>query len=304
MERSYNLGTTPGTKGMAGTRWHFNDAHRTVIERGTFVSREYPGRLGGTEEGASIVWSEETHQKKRKEQGPYTYAAQILLNPKADSSQGFKREWLKHWKSMRNVGGMNGYILVDAASSKKRGSDYTAMHVVGLNTDKKRYVLDMVRDRLNLKERADRLFALHRRWSDAGLKIQQVRYERYGLVGDIEHLESRMEEENYRFRIVEVGGIASKQDRIKRLVPLFDRGEIYLPESLWTTDWQGTVVDLVRSFIEEEYMAFPFGLHEDSLDALSRIEEPDLRLVWPQEEKIEYVPPPIPASAPDVQWMA
>jgi hypothetical protein len=64
---------------------------------------------------------------------------------------------------------------------------------VGLNVDKKRYALDMVRDRLNLKERGDRLFALHRKWTDAGLKIKQVRYEKYGLMADIEHLESRME---------------------------------------------------------------------------------------------------------------
>jgi hypothetical protein len=131
LEQSYNLGTTPGRKRMAGTRWHFNDAHRTVVERGTFKAREHPGRKGGTEEGESIVWDEETHKLKRKEQGPYTYAAQILLNPKADSAQGFKREWLKKYQRVGDFKKMNGYILVDAASSKKKGSDYTAMHVVG-----------------------------------------------------------------------------------------------------------------------------------------------------------------------------
>jgi predicted phage terminase large subunit-like protein len=285
MERSYNLGTTPGSKCMAGTRWHYNDAHRTVIERGTFIAREYPGRKGGTEEGESIVWDEETHLKKRKEQGPYTYAAQILLNPKADSLQGFRREWLCHYRKTPGVARMNGYILVDAASSKKRGSDYTAMMVVGLNVDKKRYVLDMVRDRLNLKERSDRLFSLHRKWLGQGLKIQHVRYERYGLMADVQHLEERMEHENYRFKIVEVAGVTSKQDRIKRLIPLFEQAQIWLPETLHITSWEKVPVDLVRAFIEEEYMAFPVGLHEDMLDALARMEEPDLKLVWPMEDE-------------------
>ena len=53
MERSYNLGTTPGVRRAAGTRWHFNDAYRTVTDRGTFIKREYPGREGGVEEGTS-----------------------------------------------------------------------------------------------------------------------------------------------------------------------------------------------------------------------------------------------------------
>jgi predicted phage terminase large subunit-like protein len=304
MERSYNLGTTPGIKRAAGTRWHFNDAYRTVVERGTFVSREHPGRAGGTEEGESVYWSEEIHRQKRRDMGPYTYAAQILLNPKADALQGFRREWLKHYRKVSHYERMNGYLLVDAASSKKKGSDYTAMHVVGLNVDRKRYVLDMVRDRLNLKERADRLFALHRKWTGLGLKLQPVRYERYGLMADIEHLKDRMEQENYRFKIVEVAGVTSKHDRIKRLIPLFEQGEIWLPESLYTTDWQGVPVDLVRSFIEEEYMAFPVGLHEDSLDALARMEEPDLKLVWPAEEPKPAAVPQTYAYEPATAWMA
>jgi predicted phage terminase large subunit-like protein len=285
LERSYNLGTTPGVRRFAGTRWHFNDAYRTVIDRGSAIAREHPGKVGGTEDGESVFWPEEVHTQKRRDMGPYTYAAQILLNPKADSLQGFRREWLRHYRKTPGVARMNGYILVDAASSKKRGSDYTAMHVVGLNVDKKRYVLDMVRDRLNLKERSDRLFALHRKWLGLGLKIQHVRYERYGLMADVEHLQARMEQENYRFKIVEVAGVTSKQDRIKRLIPLFEQGDIWLPETLHITNWEKVPTDLVRSFIEEEYTAFPVGLHEDMLDSLARMEEPDLKLVWPLAEE-------------------
>ena len=303
LEQSYNLGTTPGRKRMAGTRWHFNDAHGTVVERGTFKLREYPGRIGKSEDGETILWDEDTHRAKRKEQGPYTYAAQILLNPKADSLQGFKREWLRHYKRV-DVKKMNGYLLVDGASSKKKGSDYTAIRLWGLNVDRKRYLLDAVRDRLNLKERGDRFFAMHRKWTAAGLNILQVRYERYGLMADVEHLNARMEQENYRFRITEVAGVTSKHDRIKRLIPLYEQGDLWLPEFLYYTDWQGNTIDLIRSFVEEEYMAFPVGLHEDSLDADARMEEPDLKLSWPKEMKVQ-----LPAPMPQIQqtataWMA
>jgi predicted phage terminase large subunit-like protein len=298
MERSYNLGTTPGIRRAAGTRWHFNDAYRTVIDRKTFLGREHPGRVGGTEEGESVFWPEEIHSQKRRDMGPYTYAAQILLNPKADAMQGFKREWLRYYTRL-DAAKMNKYLLVDAARSKKKGSDYTAMVVMGLATDANYYVLDLVRDRLNLAERLERIFTMHRKW-----KPKQVRYERYGMMADIEAIKARQEQETYRFDVIEVAGVTSKHDRIKRLIPMFEQGKVYLPKSLNVADWQKIPVDLVHSFVEEEYFPFPVGLHEDMLDAMARIAEPDLRLVWPKEEPVRA-----PERQPQIEhtaqaWMA
>jgi predicted phage terminase large subunit-like protein len=299
LEASYNLGITPsGVRRMAGTRWHFNDPYRTVIDRGTFKKREHPGKEGGVEEGKSVWWSEETHLQKRRDMGPYTYAAQILLNPKADALQGFKREWLSHYSKLTGTHSMNKYMLVDAANSKKKGSDYTAIWILGLGTDGNYYALDMIRDRLNLAERSERVFTLHRKW-----KPRQVRYERYGLMADIEHLKSRMENENYRFPITEVAGQTSKADRIKRLLPLFEQRRIWLPKTLHITTWEKTVVDVVNEFVEQEYLAFPVGLHDDLLDALSRICEPDLNLTWPRAETIEYIPPRRDVAG-STAWMA
>jgi predicted phage terminase large subunit-like protein len=301
LEESYNLGTTGGVKRMAGTRWHFADAYRTVIDRGTFKLREHPGRIGGTEEGETVFWSDETHRAKRAEQGPHTYASQILLNPKADSLQGFQREWLRHYRSITpgHAAKMNKYILVDAASSKKKGSDFSAFWVIGLGIDGNYYALDMVRDRLSLTERAERLFELHRKW-----KPRQVRYERYGLQSDIDHFRSKMETDSYRFDITEVAGQTKKADRIGRLIPIFEQGKFWLPKSLHATDYQKNAIDLVRAFVEEEYVAFPVGVHDDMLDSLSRIAEPDLKLVWPKEQKIADLPPPRRSPENRNAWMA
>lgn len=298
LEQSYNLGVTPGgARRMVGTRWHFNDAYRTVVDRGTFIAREHPGRKGGTEEGESVYWSDEIHLQKRADYGPYTYASQILMNPKADALQGFKREWLRHFRKMQ-IPSLNWYLVVDAASSKKKGSDYTSMWAVGLGLDGNYYCIPEVRDRLNLKERGDRLFELHRKY-----KPKQVRYERYGLMSDIEHFLDRMENENYRFRIDEVGGVTSKADRIKRLVPLFESGRIWLPETHFVTDWQKSTKNLVHDFIEEEFYPFPVGLHDDMLDSLARICEPEMKLVWPKEVKKEKSEDRPMYSDSNVGWM-
>ena len=302
LEMSYNLGSVGGTRRFVGTRWHFNDSYRTLMERGTAKLRFHPGRENAEEEGKSVYWPEAVHIEKRRDMGPYSYASQILLNPRADALQGFKREWLKHWSTIHKGQWkkMIRYLLVDPASSKKKGSDYTAMFIIGLGSDGNYYVLDMVRDRLSLTERAEKVFELHRTW-----RPLEVRYEKYGLMADIEHIKSRQESENYRFDLKEVGGQTRKPDRIGRLIPLFEQGKVYLPKSLHTTNYQKEVKDLVKVFIEEEYAAFPVGLHDDMLDALSRIAEPEMKLVWPKEEKIIIdAPRRVNRESSNTAWMA
>lgn len=302
LQHSYNLGKAGGVRRMIGTRYSYADAYGTVIKDGTFKSRAYPGRIGGTEDGESILWDEETHRKKRAEQGQWIYGSQILLDPRADAQQGFRREWLRFYTSITKAQSdkMTKYILVDSASSKKKSSDFTAMWVVGLGVDGNYYALDMVRDRLNLKERGDRLFELHRKWNPL-----QVRHEKYGLMSDLEHYKQRMEQEAYRFNIIEVGGQTSKSDRIKRLIPIFENGRFYLPKSRHVSDWQKNVVDLVHEFVESEFYPFPGSLHDDQLDALARIAEPDLKLAWPKKESQPVIsPPPVRSASAATAWMA
>jgi predicted phage terminase large subunit-like protein len=300
LEESYSLGVTPsGIRRFVGTRWAFSDAYRTLIDRGSAVAREHPGRKGGDELGDSVYWSEETHKAKRRDMGPYTYACQILLNPKADAAMGFKREWLRYYSKQPRISDLNCYIMVDSANTKRKESDYTAMWVVGLGKDNNYYGLDVVRDRLNLTERVERIFTLHRKY-----KPKQVRWERYGNMSDAEAVKREQEHQNYRFDITEVAGQTSKDDRIRRLIPMFENGRFYLPKSLHVTDWQKNTVDLVHSFVEEEFYPFPTCMHKDMLDSLSRIAEPDLKLIWPKEVKVEYTPPPVSTPAAATAWMA
>src|SRR5690349_13669026 len=44
LELSYNLGSVGGYRRFVGTRWHFNDAYKTLMDRGTAKLRFHPGR--------------------------------------------------------------------------------------------------------------------------------------------------------------------------------------------------------------------------------------------------------------------
>lgn len=278
-ELSDNLGCEGGVFRVAGTRYHFNDTYGEMLRRQVMRARIYPATSDGTETGEPVLMSKATLTEKRRIQGPYTFHCQMLLSPRGDETQGFKREWLTWLQGKVNVQGLNRYIVVDPASEKKRSSDWTSMWVIGLGRDKNYVVLDAIRDRLNLAQRAETLFDLHQKWEAVG-----VGYERYGLQADIQHIQYLQAERNYRFKITELAGQTSKADRIKRLMPLFEQARIHLPRSIHKTIYDGTTVNLIDVFIEEEYMAFPVGTHDDMLDALARIVDPDFSVHWPKSD--------------------
>lgn len=281
-EMSDNLGTEGGTYAVAGTRYHFADTYGDMIKRG-MPARIYPCTYDGTENFTPencVLMKPQTLAEKRRAQGPYTFGTQMLLNPKGDSNQSFKYDWIatKFVVSEPTRDGLNTYILVDPANEKRRTNDWTTMWVVGLGPDNNYLICDVIRDRLNLTERTAALFDLHRNWQPLA-----VGYERYGMQADISHIQGEQQRLNYRFPITELGGQTPKLDRIRRLIPLFEQGRIYLRRTRMYTDYEGITRNLIDLFVEEEYKAFPVMAHDDMLDALARIEDPEFKalLRWP-----------------------
>ena len=276
-ERSLALSTEGGKIRTIGTRWSYNDTYRTILEREGAIERRYPATVDGTAGGEPVLFSRERLAETRRRMGPYTFAAQFLLDPAAERDQAFRDDWLRYFDPDEgSTDEMRKYILVDPASSKKKGSDYTVMVVIGLGADQNYYLLDAVRDRLNLTERCAALFRLHRKW-----RPQTVGFERYG----IEYIQEKQRLENYRFEVIELGGKLSKQERIRRLIPIFESGRFYLPTTLYRVTLEGKREDLVTTFVEQEYKPFPVAVHDDFMDAMSRICDAEVGVVWPYAGK-------------------
>ena len=273
---SLNLGAHGGKIRMIGTRYHAADTYQTVLDQGSLTPRIYPATQDGTFDGESVFLSRESLANKRRDMGTFVFACQMMQNPLADKAQGFNTDWFRRLTGDANGKTMNRYLLVDPASSKKKSSDYTSMWVVGLNADGGYYVLDGVHDRLNLSERCKALFDLHRKHQP-----RAVGYERYGMQADIEHMRYYMEQVNYRFDILELGGAMPKQDRIKRLVPVFEEGRMWFPQRLLKVRQDGTMVDLTEEFYRMEFSTFPVSGHDDMLDCLARILDPDFGAIFP-----------------------
>ena len=303
-------------KWHAGTRYHFADTYQTLLDRGALIPRIYPATEDGTPEGKPVLLSPAAWDKKKVDQGPATIACQMLLNPAAGTEALFDRAWLideivtKDGKPVRVRAGyaeirphtLNVYIMVDPASSRKKGSDYTAMAVVGVDAANNRYLLDGLRDRLKLHERWLWLKMLRAHWlRQPGVQMVEVGYERYGMQADMEHFELEMERDRAAFAIRELAwpreGPHAKYDRIQRLVPDFRNGRFFLPavtkkptaaqirmretgqahRILVPTrrkDYEGRLYTLGDVF-RTEFLVYPFSPHDDLLDAASRIYDMD-----------------------------
>lgn len=282
---SYNLGARGGERRMIGTRYHYLDTYGAVMKRNTFTPRIHTATEDSTETGVPVLLTSEELATKRRDQGPYVFASQMLQDPQADSTQGFKEEWLRYYNDVR-LDSLNLYFVVDPANEKKKRSDYTSMWCIGLGEDNNYYAVDMLRDRLSLTERARKLMQWHRKYRPIG-----VGYEEYGMQADIEHVETVMELEGYRFEITPLAGALGNNDRVRRLIPIFEQARMWLPVSKNYTDWEGTTKDMVEIFREEEYKPFPVGLHPDMLDSLSRILDDDMEANFPSRRQwapIEY----------------
>ncbi len=281
-ELSLNLGSTQGVARYIGTKYHVHDTYKEIENRGGVKVRKYAATHDGKLDGQSVFLPPEVLQEKIRQMGTTTAACQLMQDPKAAEELGFKKEDLRYYEERPDpsIGEWNTYILIDPANTTGKKSDWTAIGVVCQGADLNYYVLELIRDKLSLSERAKTIMGLHRRY-----RPNAVGYEAYGMQADIEHLKSVMEREHYRFDITPLGGNKiSKMQRIEQLGPLFEDHRIWLPRQQFRTLYDGTRVDMVEMFIREEFEAWPVtGKHEDCLDMLSRIADPDLNILPPEQ---------------------
>lgn len=216
----------------------------------------------------------------KNEIGSYAFAGQYQQTPSPEGGGEFRKEWIQYYETLKPET-LNHYIFVDPANSKNKDSDYTAAVVLGAGGDGNLYLVDLIRDRLNVREREEMVFDLHKKY-----RPKAVAYEKYGMQTDIDWLRKAMDERNYRFTIQEVGGKLSKEDRIRRLIPYFYDQRIYFPRILYKADYQKKTVDVIDQFIHKEYLTFPVGLHDDLLDAMSRL--CDINIQYPGKDTINY----------------
>ncbi len=299
-----NLGTTDGRKWHVGTRFHYADTYAAIIKRGAAKARIHPATHDGTLEGRPVLFTPEVWARKKRDQLETTVACQLLLNPLAGHQRMFNVEDLQVYEARPET--LMVYIMVDPARSKRKGSDNTAMAVVGIDYTGAKYLLDGYAHKMDLMERWQRMRDLWKKWrQQPGVVGLAVGYERYGAIADLDYFNERKLQEEIDFDIVELEwpseGPGSKIDRVQRLTPDIRGHRFFVPyptdeneltptqvrmvaagyeyrvaQRILRRNENGQQYDLAEQFKTEVHF-FPFGGLKDLIDAVSRIYDMDPR---------------------------
>lgn len=254
INQSKNLGS-PGQpidrEWFVGTRYHQDDAYAYLISKGAVIPRIYTATKNGRIDGELVFLSEEEWKNKYLKQDEYTLSCQQFMNPTLLSKSVFSIKYLKPYNVIPPC---HIFIFVDPATSKNKNSDYTSIAVIGVRprptntgstvaylTSKQKtmnlekYLLDGIRDRMNLSETWEALKYMYLKWEEFlnlygnGKFSLNIYYEKYGQQRDIEVLKTLQERDGLFFEINSTGGKISKEDRIQRLIPDLKLGNWKIP---------------------------------------------------------------------------
>ncbi len=283
---SDNLGTRGCIKRIYGTRYKFNDPYSEIMDHAGWKTRIRPAEVdhnGDPKRGGIPVYlTAKELQKKYEAQGPYIYFCQMLQFPVDQQNQTLHPSWVSNYSELP-TGKLNYYIVVDSGKKKRKLDsldlriDPSVMWAFCVDGARNTYILDGVRDKLDLRERWEKLRNLAQKWG-----IVEVGYEQYGAMSDVQYMEIAGQEEGVYLHIIELGGKTPKTDRILSLVPDFKMRKIKFPKGgILYERTDGTFVNLVDEFIKEEYENWPFSKKDDMLDCLARKNDPKLGVVYP-----------------------
>lgn len=296
---SDNLGSGESTiETVIGTRYKFGDLYEHIIALGQHRVSVIGGEVdeSGVSKygGIPVLLSKEVLDRKKITQR-HLYHAQILQQPLEQGTAVFKEDDLRFYDEEPAIG--RYYVLVDPASDPELATsnklDYTCMWLIKACAGKRIYIIDMVRDRIGIKDKWKILKDWHVRYD-----IVDTGYEEFATQKDREHFNLKMDDERFYFKITPLkNNKGSKPERIGILSEYFADGRIYLPRNLLRLTKNRGVVDLINEFINDEYRKYPMSEFDDMLDALAKVAE--MNLLYPEgevdkeEQKIYKRPSPL-----------
>jgi hypothetical protein len=66
------------------------------------------------------------------------------------------------------------------------------------------------------------------------------------------------------------------------MVPIFEQHRFFLPRQLLFTTAELKAADFIAQLINDEYVPFPMGGHDDAMDCIARITDEDMKAVFPK----------------------
>lgn len=228
-----------------------------------------PGESLFPEIGKDKEWLESTKKVYLTKEGQRSWLALYQGRPTAQGGNLIKRNDFKYYSIMPEK---FDQVLQswDCTFKDSDGSDYVVGQVWGRKGPDK-YLLDMVRARMDFPTTMKSILTMTRKWPQAYMKVIEDKANGSAI---IQVLSGKIE------GIMPVTPKESKLARVQSILPQIECGNVYLPNG---AAW-------LEEFIDE-CCKFPNGKHDDMVDAMSQALSKMLNeYTFDVEERVETLP--------------
>ena len=269
---------------IAATHWGFND----VI---THLRRAHPNALiaqRAWKEDGNLVFSrtDEEAALSLKRRNPYLFSAWYENAPRDDTKDGFRRSWFKGYDQVGDTiteldedgragrslkaTDCNVFFFIDPNTGRAAGganavatgraTDYLGVVVLLVGPDNSWYVARVVRARWSVERFVDEIFTLADYFQPKFIALEQ----RAAQILFRHIFLTEFKRRNRFFNLIDwKGGSASKEERIKGLMPRYANGMIF-----HRANGNASIQEGIQA-LEEELLDFPTAEYDDVSDALS-----------------------------------
>lgn len=291
-----------GERRFVGTPWAFFDPISYISNPRNFGADVMVARLSWKKPDGSLIFPPipshpelggcdlETAERIRK-RNSWFFSCQYECWPKAEGKIGFTRDWFRYFRQRGDyfyeldkdgtevrriaIADCNTFILIDPNTGREESgkgggadanmpvesnNDFAAWIVVCVDKDNRWFIPRALRWRCNIDEFVDKTFEMVDVWKPKKVCIEQ----RAAQILFVKIFRDQFNMGRKPFVIDDwAGGNATKQARIKALIPYYSNGRI------WHRDSDNEIVARHISDLEQELLDFPTPEHDDASDALS-----------------------------------
>ena len=253
------------------TRWHEDDLVGRLLkkeadeikagthegERWTVINfpavaeeDDYLGRKPGEALWPEFGFDVQRLRQIKSDVGSYVFNALYQQRPTAAEGAMIKRNWWKYYETDPEYMQFDEIIQSwDCTFKDSDGSDFVVGQVWGRKGADK-YLLDQIRERMDINQTMDAIRNMTNKWPKARLKLIEDKANGPAI---IQMLNKKIG------GLVPINPKDSKMARVSTIVPDIEAGNAYLPAN---KPW-------VQDFVEE-CASFPKGANDDMVDAMSQ----------------------------------
>lgn len=274
-----------GLQIVIGTRYHMDDLYDDLLNNAGFNSIVRPAILPNGKCYFPSKYPKEVLAELKRDQGADIFNSQYMLDPTSSEDAVFKIGNLNYYLE-EDVCIIDGvyrglikfqevFVLTDLAITQGKRSDYTVIMIIGVTFEKKIYVLKYYRDKYTPSEIINKIFEAYEQASKygyvRGLGIETVAFQKVMLY----LLKDESRRRGIKLPLIELKANRDKTLRINSLVPIVDKGELYISPS--------------HTELKTEMKEFPFSKHDDIIDTLAYINQVMRPGITRQHESRKYV---------------